>query len=292
MNFRDLEYLSAVARLVHFTKAAEECHVSQSALSLQLQKLERELGAQLLERTNRRVILTEAGKEAVRRARELLQGRQELLDSVRHFSGELPSTVTIGAIPTIAPFLFADLQARFCRRFPATTPRFDEQVTEQLVASVAGGELEAGILATPVEDTLLDAIELFEEPFLLAVPMRHALSKKNEVEPRDLASDELLLLKDAHCLREQVMDFCKTHHVSGSQQSAATTIATLLALVRSNGGITLIPKMAGAGVKLPGLRCLPVKPPPTRRVRVIFRKTSRVGRRLAEAIRTCVVPNE
>lgn len=292
MTFRDLEYLVAVARLAHFGRAAEQCHVSQSALSLQLQKLEREIGAQLFERTNRRVVITEAGKEVVRRAQDLLQGRRGLLDAARHFSGGLPATVTIGAIPTIAPYVFPDLQAAFRRRFPATTLRFDEEVTAGLVVAVANGELDAGILATPLEDTLLEEIELFEEPFLLAVSTQHPLAKKRGVSPKDLTAERLLLLKHTHCLREQVIGFCSAHRVAGNQQSAAASIGTLLALVRSNNGVTLIPQMAAATVsKLPGIRCLPVVLPPTRLVRVIFRKTSQVGRRVAEAVRMCVVQN-
>jgi LysR family hydrogen peroxide-inducible transcriptional activator len=260
ITFRDLEYLVAVARLSHFGRAAEECQVSQSALSLQVQKLEREVGTQLFERTNRRVVVTEAGKEAVRRAQDLLRGRREFLDAARHFSGGLPATVTIGAIPTIAPYLFADLQAGFRRRFPATAPRFDEEVTGGLVVAVAA---------------------------------QHPLAKKSRVSPHELAAERLLLLKNTHCLREQVVGFCSAHGVSGNQQSAAASIGTLLALVRSKGGITLIPKMAaGAGTKLPGIRCLPLRPSPTRLVRVIFRQTSRVGRRLAEAIRMCLAGNQ
>lgn len=293
MNFRELEYLVAVARLSHFGKAAAECHVSQSALSLQLQKLEREIGVQLLERTSRSVVVTETGWEIVRRARELLQGRQELLDAARHFTGGLPETARIGAIPTIAPYLFAGLQTAFRKRFPETTLVFDEEVTERLVAVVAQGELEAGILATPVEDTLLDELELFEEPFVLAVPTRHPLAKRDQVGPRDLKSERLLMLKDTHCLREQVIGFCSAYRISGNHQTAVASIATLLALVRSNGGVTLIPRMAmGKGTHLSGIRCVAVSPAPTRQLRVIFRKTSRVGRRLAEAVQMCVLQNE
>ena len=180
MNFRDLEYLVAVARLSHFGKAAEACNVSQSALSLQLQKLEREVGVQLLERTNRRVVVTEAGKEVVKRAQELLLGKQELMDAARLFEGSLPDSVRIGAIPTIAPFLFSELYADLKKKFPATTPRFDEEVTERLEKAIGSGEIDVGILATPITDTLLDEITLFDEPFLLAVPSKHRLTKKNK----------------------------------------------------------------------------------------------------------------
>ena len=293
MNFRYLEYLVAIARLSHFGKAVEECHVSQSALSIQLKKLEGEIGVQLLERTSSSVVVTETGWEVVGRARELLQGRQELLDAARHFSGGFPERLKIGAIPTIAPYLFGELQTEFQKQFPGTTLVFDEEVTELLIPSVANGELEAGILATPLEDTLLDEMVLFEEPFLLAVPTRHPLAKQRQISPKDLESDLLLMLKDTHCLREQVMGFCSAYKVSGNRQSAAASVATLLALVRSNGGITLLPKMAtGKRNHLSGIRSVPIFPAPTRRLRVIYRKTSKVGRRLAEAILKCVCHTE
>ena len=285
MNFRDLEYLVTVARLEHFGKAAQACHVSQSALSLQLQKLEREIGVQLIERTNRRVVVTHAGKEAVRQASALLIGKQELLDNARLLDGHLPPQVRVGAIPTIAPYLFGSLRTLMGRSFSKTSCLFDEEVTERLVAKIANGELEAGILATPVEDTLLEELPLFDEPFLLAVPTRHRLAKKPLITPNDLTDEALLLLKDTHCLKEQIEGFCITQKISAQRQSTAASITTLLALVRAHGGITLIPKMAiDPKQRLTGIRTLSINPPPNRRIRVVFRKTSRVGRKLAEAI--------
>lgn len=287
MNFRDLEYLVAVAELSHFGRAAERCHVSQSALSLQLQKLERDIGVQLLERTSRSVVVTEAGRETVERARELLQQRQELLDAARHFEGGLPPDVRLGAIPTVAPYLFEKLSLALSQAHPATRVHFDEQVTEQLTKSVVRGDLDAGILATPVTDTLLDELDLFEEAFLLAVPTRHSLVTRatKAIQPDRIADEPLLLLKDTHCLREQVLGFCTAHSITGHRQSIASSIETLLSLVRANAGVTLVPEMAtGAGKAPKGLRFLPITPPPTRRIRVIFRKTSRVGRHFAESL--------
>jgi LysR family hydrogen peroxide-inducible transcriptional activator len=285
MNFRDLEYLVAVARFAHFGKAAEHCHVSQSTLSVQLQKLEGEVGAQLLERTSRSVVVTEAGKEAVRRARELLQQKRELIDASGHFGRGLPEVARVGAIPTIAPYLLVPLQRGFRRAHPDTRLRFNEMVTQDLTAAVVRGELEVGIVATPVMDTLLDEIELFEEPFLLAVPARHSLAKSGHVRPDELNGSLLLLLKDTHCLREQVVGFCSEQGITGQRQTVACSIETLLAFVRANEGITLVPEMAMATIKrMSGIRYRPIKPPPSRKVRVVFRKTSHLGRRLATAI--------
>ncbi len=142
-----------------------------------------------------------------------------------------------------------------------------------------------------MNDSLLEELELFEEPFFLAVPTRHRLARQNKVEVPDLGTDQLLLLKDTHCLKEQVVGFCTAHRVDGNQQSAASSIATLLALVRSHGGITFLPQMAIEHPNKPtGIRCLPVTPSPTRKIRLVFRKTSHVGRRLAEALQLCLDP--
>ena len=154
-----------------------------------------------------------------------------------------------------------------------------------LVPAVESGELEVGILATPLKSTLLDELILFEEPFLLAVPSKHPLANRKHISPRDIESERLLLLKDTHCLRGQVTEFCSAYNISGVRQSAAASIATLLTLVSSNAGITLIPRMATSkGSNLTGIRCIPVEPAPSRRVKIIFRKTSKIGQRLAEAI--------
>ncbi len=290
MNFRDLEYLVAVVRLTHFGKAAEECHVSQSALSLQLQKLEQEIGVKLLERTSRRVVVTEAGKEAARRAQELLQGRRDLLDAVRPCNSGLPMTVRAGAIPTVAPFIFARLQTRFHERYPETTLQFDEDVTELLVPAVAGGQVDAAILATAPEDSLIEELDLFDEPFLLATPTGHPLAEQRAITPVDITPYRLLQLKHTHCLQEQVINFCSNHKLSTTHLPTASSIATLLVLVQAGVGLTLIPQMAVRSAEsLPGIRCLPLSPAPTRKIRVIYRKTSTVGRRLAEAVRTSLV---
>ena len=286
MNFRDLEYLVAVARLSHFGRAAEQCNVSQSALSIQLQKLEGEMGVQLLERTSRSVVVTQIGKEVVRRAQELLQQKQEMIDTACNPDGSLPALARIGAIPTIAPYMLGEIQIAFRKSYPATTLNFDELVTERLTLAIVRGELDVGILATPVKDTLLGEIKLLEESFHLAVPARHSLSKNKTISPEQISADErLLLLKDSHCLREQVIGFCSNHRVPGIRQSVATSIETLLSFVRAGVGITLIPEMAiPSNGKLPGVRFLPVSPPPLRCIRVIFRKTSQTGQLLAKSI--------
>ncbi len=148
MNFRDLEYLVAVADLGHFGQAAAHCHVSQSALSLQLQKLEAELGVQLIERTSRRVVVAPAGRPLVERARGILRSRQELLDDAALEVGQMPATITLGLIPTIAPYQIGPVLKAMKRTYPGTTLRIVEDITQNLVQGTARGELDAAIIAT------------------------------------------------------------------------------------------------------------------------------------------------
>lgn len=285
MNFRELEYLVAVAKNSHFGKAAEECHVSQSALSLQIQKLEDELGIQLLERTSRRVVVTSCGQEIVRRAEELLRGRQELVDAALLQQGQFPGQVWIGAIPTVAPYLFPEVQKIFRSCCPESKVVFDEEVTPNLLSKISSGEVDVGILATPTEDSLLDEVPLFEESFLLAVPTRHPFGRLDAVTPEKLSGEQLLLLKDTHCLKEQVKGFCSVHGIQSSVYSSATSITTLLALVRAGAGITMVPEMAIKASKLfPGIRYIPIKPAPTRGIRLVYRRTSKLGHAIVQAL--------
>lgn len=281
----------SVARHCHFGKAARECHVSQSALSLQVQKLEREFGVQIFERTNRRVIVTETGQELVLKAVEILRGRQEMLETIQTSGEELTGNIRIGAIPTIAPYLFTEVGGGLQKHYPGIIPLFEEEVTQRLLASVVAGEIELGIIATTPEDTLLETVDLFEEPFFLAVPRGHELVNKKVVGTEDLGGGQMLILKDTHCLREQVLGFCHSHNVDSNRRSAATNIATLLVLVQLEGGISMVPAMAtGRENQHPDVRFLPMDPTPTRKVRLVYRRTSRIGQRISQAVKKCISP--
>lgn len=286
MTFRDLEYIVAVAEHGHFGRAAAHCHASQSALSLQLQKLEAELGVQLIERTSRRVVVTATGQAFVERARHILRCRQELLDGAALEPGRMPSEVTLGMIPTIAPYLSGRVLAAMKKAHPHTRVRVVEDVTANLVQAVSRGEQDAAIIATPVEDTLLEETLLQEDEMLLALAASHPLAKKKLPTPHDFAEEPLLLLKDGHCLRDQALSFCVSKGGPTAQHSIAASIETLKALIRAGQGVTLIPKMAIDGCpKDELLRYVRLRPAPSRQIRVISRKTARVGQVLAEALR-------
>lgn len=278
MNFRDLEYFVAVVDLGHFGRAAAHCHASQSALSLQLKKLEDELGVQLIERTNRRVVVTPTGQALAQRARELLRARQELLDEAALEVGQMPATITLGLIPTIAPYRISAVLKAIKKAYPSTTLRIVEDITQNLVQGTARGELDAAIIATDTSDSLIAETELGRDDLLLAVAHSHPLAKQTQVEPRQLQDETMLLLKDGHCLSDQAISFCHANHLGATPVSIAASIETLRAMICAGMGVTLIPRMAVDSA--PPDTCLvflPLKPMPSRTIRVITRKTSRLG---------------
>jgi LysR family hydrogen peroxide-inducible transcriptional activator len=286
MNFRDLEYLVAVADLGHFGQAAAHCHVSQSALSLQLQKLEAELGVQLIERTSRRVVVSASGRVLVERARAILQSRQELLDDAALELGRMPATVTLGLIPTIAPYQLGPLLRSMKAAYPGTALRIVEDITRNLVAATARGELDAAIIATTSNDSLIAETELVHDELLLALARKHPLAKEHTVLPKQLENETMLLLKDGHCLSEQAAGFCNANSVGAARVSIAASIDTLKAMVCAGMGVTLMPRMAvEAGPNDKSIVYVSLKPAPARTIRVITRKTSRLGPLLATALK-------
>ena len=289
MNFRDLEYLVAVADLGHFGQAAAHCHVSQSALSLQLQKLEAELGVQLIERTSRRVVVAPAGRQLVERARGILRARQELLDDAAVEAGQMPATITLGLIPTIAPYQIGPVLQAMKQSHPGTTLRIVEDITRNLVQATARGELDAAIIATDAEDSLIAETELGHDELLLAVARTHPLAKKAPVKHKQLQGETMLLLKDGHCLSEQATSFCTANNVGAATISIAASIDTLKAMIRAGMGVTLIPRMAVASAPpAKGLVFLSLHPAPSRIIRVITRKTSRLGPLIATALKGAI----
>lgn len=289
MNFRDLEYLVAVADLGHFGQAAARCNVSQSALSLQLQKLEAELGVQLIERTSRRVVVSPVGRPLVERARSILQSRQELLDDAAVEVGRMPATITLGLIPTIAPYLLGPILRSMKLAYPGTALRIVEDITQNLVQETARGGLDASIIATDTSDSLIAETALCDDELLLAVARKHPLAKQSSVAPQQIEHETMLLLKDGHCLSEQAVGFCTANNVAATAVSVAASIDTLKAMVCAGMGVILIPRLAvDASPRDKCLVFLPLKPAPTRTIRVITRKTSRLGPLLAAALKVAI----
>ncbi|NQD35410.1 LysR family transcriptional regulator [Permianibacter sp. IMCC34836] len=283
MNLRDLQYLVAVAEYKHFGKAAEACHVSQPTLSQQLKKLEEYLGAQLIERDSRRVQLTTLGADIAARARRVVSEADALVQLARSASDPLVGELRLGAFPTLAPYYLPQVLPLLRQKLPDLKLFLVEDKTPHLVQLVLRGELDAALLALPVPHEGLEAISLFHEPFMLAVPKQHALAKRKQVELEDLQGQSLLLLEDGHCLRDQALEVC---HLAGAGENAtfrASSLETLRQMVAGGIGITLMPKMA-VREQEDGVRYLPLKASTERNVGLVFRASTSRRRTLIHLV--------
>ncbi len=248
MNTRDLEYLVAVAEELHFGRAAERCHASQPALSGQLRKLEDRLGVQVFERNKRSVRLTDVGREIVERARTVLF-HVDALERVAAASRDpFAGHCTLGMPPTIGPFLTPLLLPALRHYVPDLQLDLVEDFTDNLEKQLAAGELDMAILATsPTQAILLETV-LYEEPFWVALPSGHPLTEQETVDVEKIEPRELLLLSDGHCLRDQIYEVCKLNRDSASGEGAPrtqkTSLSTILSLVGSGHGVTLVPAMS------------------------------------------------
>lgn len=244
MNIRDLSYVQAVAKHKHFGRAAQACHVSQPALSSQIKKLERELGVNIFERDNRSVRLTPVGENILSRVDEALYAVDQIRAAAQAARDPLSGTFRLGFIPTIAPYLVSHFVQQAREELPRAALEFQEDITDRLTESLLGGDLDAAILATPPESPKLDVIRLYDEPFWVIFPERHALHLQRKIRTQDLPVDELLLLTEGHCFRDQALDVCRLGEPLKFNTIRATSLTTLVNLVASGLGITLVPAMA------------------------------------------------
>jgi len=252
MNLRDLSYVVAVAEEQHFGRAAERCHVSQPTLSGQLRKLEESLGVTLFERTSRSVMTTPLGEEIVRHARLALEQAAQIQDIARAHRNPMAGPLRLGVIPTVSPYLMPLVLGALKRRYPDLTPALFEEVTESLLTRLAAHEIDAAVLATTPDAPELASIPLFDEPFWVACPKDHPLSRQDEISEEQLADVDLLLLTDGHCLRDQVLKVCARprgaakRHPGGHRIAdlRASSLETLLNMVAAGFGCTLVPALA------------------------------------------------
>lgn len=280
MNLRDLRYFVALADTLHFGKAAERSFVSQPTLSAQIKKLENYLGVQLIERQPRRVTLTDTGAKILPIARRILQDSDEIVSVARHEHDPLSGKIKVAFIPTIGPYLLPLITRRIRKQLPRLKMMLYEYQTQPLLDKLRAGDIELGILALPVPLDGLEARELYNEPFYVAMPNNSTLGKKNNLKLDDLRGETLLLLEDGHCLRDQALDVCSRVDIRESEDYRATSLETLRQMVAAGLGVTLLPELATRGPfgSGQGLTMKPfAKPAPSRIVGAVWRKsTSRI----------------
>ncbi len=295
MTLQELRYLVALADTGHFGQAAEACFVSQSTLSTGLKKLEDYLGVVLFDRSLKRVVPTPVGREIVESARRMVEEAARIREVASYAKDPMDRTVHLGVIPTLGPYYLPHVLTSVRQAHPRLRLLLREEMTPHMLAHLAEGKLDAGLLALPILDPTLEVRPLFEEPFLAAVPADHVLARARSVRIDDLATAGLLLLEEGHCLRDQALDAC---HLEGlkSEEIRATSLETLRQMVAMGLGVTLIPALACTG-SMPGgssvtLKPL-VKPGASRTIGLVWRRRSPLAytlERLAETLAARLPP--
>ncbi|GAB6139303.1 LysR substrate-binding domain-containing protein [Methylosoma difficile] len=274
MNLRDLSYLVAVADLRSFIQASEQCFISQPTLSTQIKRMEETLGVQIFERTNKKVITTETGEQIVAVARRILLELDQIKSIAAIAQDPLAGNFRLGAFPTLSPYIFPALVPLVRPTLPRLRLILVEEKTQQLIDQLKLGQLDAALLALPVNEDFLDSQPLFDDEFKLAVASDNPLAEKTSISPADLQQQALLLLDEGHCLRGQALQVCQLNDINEQQDLRATSLETLRQMVRAGTGITFMPTIA---IHEPeqGINYLPfTAPAPKRSIALVWRKTS------------------
>lgn len=278
---KHLKYFEALARLGHFGKAAEDCGISQPALSVQIKDLEDILGAQLVERGPKRIRLTNLGEVFASRARDILRSVDELDDLARASHGPLAGRFRFGVIPTIAPYFLPHFIGLLTTHYPGLDLRPREAVTQKLIEDLIGGRLDTAIVALPISEPSLHEEALFDEEFVLVRPFEDA--QKPVPDATMLREMRLLLLEEGHCFREQALSFCNLSSTPPRDLIEGSSLSTLVQMVGAGIGVTLIPDMAvpietrSAAVSVARLAV----PRPVRTIGMVWRKTNPLSGQLA-----------
>lgn len=245
MTIQQLEYLIAVDKHRHFGNAADSCFVTQPTLSAQLGKLEKELGVLLFDRSKMPVIPTEIGVQIIAQAKKVVSESKGILELVAQLKGDISGTLKLGIIPTLAPYLLHRFIRRFLDKYPNVKLEVQEMVTEEVVKKLKNDELDLGIIVTPLEESGIVEKPMFYEKFYAYFSKGHELLKNSEITPDQIKSDDLWILQQGHCFRDQVISFCDQslsghknfHYESGSLEG-------LRNMVNRYQGVTLLPELA------------------------------------------------
>jgi len=275
ITLRQLRYLSSLARHRHFGRAAAECAVTQPALSMQVRELERELGAELVERRPGEVALTDTGLDVAQRAEQILAAARDLVDFARH-RDMLSGSLRLGIIPTLAPYVLPRVLPKLQAKYPRLRLEVRETQTKILLEELARGELDAVMLALPVEGADVETLALFDDAFLLAVPAADPRPARTRVGVAEVDQKRLILLEEGHCLRDQALAFCAAPRRDAPAGLGATSLATVMQMVANGYGVTLLPEVAvdaeGRDERVKLLRF--TAPEPGRSIGLAWRRTS------------------
>lgn len=276
VTLKQLRYFEALARVQHFGRAAELCSVTQPALSMQIRELEQNLGLELVERTRTGVQLTDKGRDIAQRAARILGDVRSLIEYAQHADQVLAGSLKLGVIPSIAPYLLPPLLPLLRASYPELELYVRETQTANLIEELISGKIDVMLLALPVEHPDFEALELFDDRFILAMPKSRKLSGRVRADKELIAGERLLLLEEGHCLRDQALSYCSLNQVDALNTFGASSLSTIVEMVAAGFGITLLPEIS-LTIETRGraLDLMPfVEPEPRRSVGLVWRKTS------------------
>jgi LysR family transcriptional regulator, hydrogen peroxide-inducible genes activator len=280
MTLTELKYIVAVARERHFGRAAEACFVSQPTLSVAVKKLEEELDVKLFERGASEVSVTPLGEQIVRQAQQVIEQAAAIKQIARSGKDPLAGALRLGIIYTIGPYLLPELVRNVIARTPQMPLMLQENFTVRLLEMLRTGELDCAILAEPFPDTGLAMAELYDEPFMVAVPKSHSLAKRHSVSSEELKRETMLLLGTGHCFRDHVLEVCPefarfSTDAEGIRKSfEGSSLETIRHMVASGMGVTVVPQLSVNTDAQPLVQYLPFSEPvPKRRVVLAWRRT-------------------
>ncbi|MFK8009941.1 MAG: LysR substrate-binding domain-containing protein [Saprospiraceae bacterium] len=246
MNFQQLEYIIEVERTRHFAEAAKNCFVTQPTLSMMIKKLEQELGVMIFDRKQKPIAPTQQGKKIIEHAKAILKQKNQLLQAVQEEKETLEGDLRLGIIPTIAPYLIPLFIKKLTTNSPQINIIAEEINTSMIIDKLKNGQLDIGILATPLEEENIEEIPIFYEEFFLYGSTDF---DKKFILPEDINLNQLLLLEEGHCLRSQVLNLCHLKEKLKSNFSYKSgSLETLKRLVEKNQGITILPELATRGI--------------------------------------------
>lgn len=243
-TLRQLQYLKLLAEHASFSRAAEAAHVSQPALSAGVQELEKILGAPVVERTRGAVQLTAVGAEAVRRAEDVLARAEDLVEAARNAGRPLSGRFRLGVIPTIAPFLLPATLPRLKADHPDLRLFLREDLTPRLIAGLKAGQLDAAVIALPYDAPGIEHARIGDDEILAAAPEGHPIASAPALDPGQLKAEDLILLEDGHCLRDQALAAFDMEPPRGDDVFAASSLHTLVQMIDAGLGVSFLPRMA------------------------------------------------
>ncbi len=244
ISLKQITYILAVEKTLHFKKAAELCAVSQSALSTAITEMEKQLGFQVFERNNKKVLVTSVGAECLKKAHAIKIQMDDLYQLGQDLKAPLSYPMSLGVIPTIGPYLLPKVLPKVRHQYPDFQLRIVEDQSHNLVSKVKNGELDTAILALPFDTEGLLTFEFWQEDFYWITHKDDQLSQQKEITSTELKQSRLMLLKDGHCLKEHALAACKLPSNKTDTSLASTSLNLLVQMVAGHMGTTLIPAMA------------------------------------------------